>query len=84
VVRRDEILDSRATVPDGVVHRDFEAETLLLNLRSGTYHGLNVTGGRMLARRSSDWRASTACRRRTSPPTWRSSARSWPTAACWS
>lgn len=37
-----------AVVPDDVVHRAFEAETLLLNLDTGNYHGLNETGGRML------------------------------------
>lgn len=35
-------------VPEHVVHRAFEAETLLLNLQSGQYHGLNQTGGRFL------------------------------------
>jgi len=35
-------------VPEHVVHRAFEAETLLLNLESGQYHGLNQTGGRFL------------------------------------
>ena len=35
-------------MPDHVVHRAFEAETLLLNLDSGQYHGLNKTGGRFL------------------------------------
>jgi hypothetical protein len=46
--QRDEILGSKATVPEHVVFRSFEAETLLLNLESGQYHGLNATGGRML------------------------------------
>jgi Coenzyme PQQ synthesis protein D (PqqD) len=35
-------------VPDHVVYRVFEAETLLLNLRTGQYHGLNETGGRLI------------------------------------
>lgn len=35
-------------VPEHVVYRAFESETVLLNLRTGTYHGLNSTGGRML------------------------------------
>lgn len=35
-------------VPEHVVHRAFEAETLLLNLESGQYHGLNATGARLL------------------------------------
>jgi len=46
--RREEILDSRAVVPDGVVSRAFDAELLLLNLATGTYHGLDATGARML------------------------------------
>lgn len=45
---RDNILDSRASVPEGVVYRAFEAETLLLNLATGTYHGIDPTGARML------------------------------------
>lgn len=44
----DAILDSAVNVPEHVVYRAFEAETLLLNLESGQYHGLNQTGGRML------------------------------------
>ena len=32
-----------------VVHRAFPAETILLNLATGTYHGLNSTASRMLA-----------------------------------
>ncbi len=35
-------------IPDHVVHRRFPAETVLLNLETGQYHGLNPTGGRML------------------------------------
>ena len=42
------IIDSTAAVPEHVVYRAFEAETLLLNLETGQYHGLNETGGRML------------------------------------
>jgi Coenzyme PQQ synthesis protein D (PqqD) len=42
------MLDAVAQVPEHVVHRSFEAETLLLNLETGQYHGLNETGGRML------------------------------------
>jgi FkbM family methyltransferase len=43
------ILDSIAVVPKDVVHRAFEAETLLLNLETGRYHGVNVTGAELLA-----------------------------------
>jgi hypothetical protein len=35
-------------VPDHVVSRSFAAETVILNLETGKYHGLNTTGGRML------------------------------------
>jgi hypothetical protein len=34
-------------VPDGVVHRAFGDELVLLNLRSGQYHGLNSSGRRI-------------------------------------
>jgi hypothetical protein len=39
----------RARIPARVVHRDFPNETVVLNLETGQYHGLNVTAGRMLA-----------------------------------
>jgi Coenzyme PQQ synthesis protein D (PqqD) len=42
------LLKAKARVPDHVVYRWFEKETLLLNLNTGQYHGLNPTGGRML------------------------------------
>ena len=35
-------------VPAHVVYRAFVAETIMLNLQTGTYHGLNPTAGRML------------------------------------
>jgi hypothetical protein len=35
-------------VPQHVVYRDFAAETVVLNLNTGIYHGLNPTAGRML------------------------------------
>lgn len=41
-------LAARAHVPRHVVYRRFAAETVVLNLETGTYHGLNATGGRML------------------------------------
>lgn len=40
--------DSRVRLPDHVVYRSFVAETVVLNLQTGTYHGLNPMGGRML------------------------------------
>jgi hypothetical protein len=42
------MLDERFTVPDHVVHRRFAAETVVLNLQTGGYHGLNPVAGRML------------------------------------
>jgi hypothetical protein len=44
----DELLKSRLRLPDHVVHRNFVAETVVLNLKTGMYHGLNPTAGRML------------------------------------
>jgi hypothetical protein len=42
------LLDRRFAVPDHVVHRAFAAETVVLNLKTGGYHGLNPVAGRML------------------------------------
>src|SRR5687768_4189106 len=38
----------RVTIPQHVVFRAFVDETVVLNLESGRYHGLNPTAGRML------------------------------------
>jgi hypothetical protein len=35
-------------VPQHVVYRSFPAETVVLNLQTGKYHGLNATAGDML------------------------------------
>jgi hypothetical protein len=35
-------------IPEHVVFRSFAQETVVLNLQTGTYHGLNSTAGRML------------------------------------
>lgn len=42
------ILAQKMTIPEHVVYRAFVKETVVLNLQSGKYHGLNPTGGRML------------------------------------
>jgi hypothetical protein len=42
------LLRASVTVPQHVVYRSFPTETVLLNLQTGTYHGLNPIGGRML------------------------------------
>jgi len=44
----DPSLDHTAVVPQHVVHRAFAAETVMLNLQTGRYHGLNPSAGRML------------------------------------
>jgi hypothetical protein len=44
----DQLLSATAQVPEHVVYRAFEQETLLLNLDTGQYHGLNATGGRLI------------------------------------
>lgn len=43
-----ELLGASARVPEHVVHRGFAAETVVLNLNTGRYHGLNPVAGRML------------------------------------
>lgn len=47
-VETADILSSSARIPEHVVYRTFVYETVVLNLRTGKYHGLNRTGGRML------------------------------------
>jgi Coenzyme PQQ synthesis protein D (PqqD) len=47
-VERNDLLDACLRLPGHVVHRTFVAETVLLNLQTGTYHGLNPVGGVML------------------------------------
>jgi hypothetical protein len=42
------LLTSRIRVPHHVVYRSFPAETVVLNLHTGKYHGLNATAGGML------------------------------------
>ncbi len=44
---KHDLLDSRIAVPQHVMHRAFPTETVLLNLNTGQYHGLNPTAGRM-------------------------------------
>jgi Coenzyme PQQ synthesis protein D (PqqD) len=42
------LLSARVSVPQHVVYRNFPAETVVLNLDTGKYHGLNPSAGRML------------------------------------
>ena len=53
----------RVTVPDHVVHRPFEQETVLLNTRTGQYHGLNPVGGMLLDELSETGDAAESARR---------------------
>jgi Coenzyme PQQ synthesis protein D (PqqD) len=49
VVPKTDALDAACVrIPQHVVHRSFPAETVVLNLQTGQYHGLNTTAGRML------------------------------------
>src|SRR5947208_3173862 len=43
-----DMLAARLRVPEHVVYREFPEETIVLNLDSGMYHGLNRTATRML------------------------------------
>jgi hypothetical protein len=42
------LIDAVVSVPRNVIYRDFAAETVLLNIETGLYHGLNPVAGRML------------------------------------
>ncbi len=42
------LLNAKIRVPQHVVYRSFPSETVVLNLQTGKYHGLNPTAGRML------------------------------------
>lgn len=42
------LLAAGVTVPQHVVYRSFPTETVVLNLQTGKYYGLNATAGRML------------------------------------
>lgn len=42
------LLTANVKVPQHVVYRSFPSETVVLNLNTGKYHGLNATAGQML------------------------------------
>jgi hypothetical protein len=44
----NDLLGARVRMPQHVVCRSFVAETVVLNLQTGQYHGLNPTAGQML------------------------------------
>ena len=43
-----DLMAARVRVPQHVVFREFPAETVVLNLQTEQYHGLNPTAGAML------------------------------------
>jgi hypothetical protein len=43
------LLACKIKVPQHVVYRSFPTETVVLNLQTGRYHGLNATAGGMLS-----------------------------------
>jgi Coenzyme PQQ synthesis protein D (PqqD) len=45
---RAAFLRLRPLIPEDVARRSFPGETVLLNLSTGQYHGLNETGGAMV------------------------------------
>ena len=44
----EDLTAARVAIPQTVVYRTFVHETIVLNLETGLYHGLNSTGGKML------------------------------------
>jgi Coenzyme PQQ synthesis protein D (PqqD) len=44
----EELLGARVRMPQAVVFRSFPAETVVLNLDTGRYYGLNPSAGKML------------------------------------
>lgn len=45
---RESFSEAKVVMPRHVVHRSFPTETVVLNLQTGKYHGLNPTAGAML------------------------------------
>lgn len=48
VIGSDALLSARVRIPQTVVYRAFANETVVLNLDTGIYHGMNRTGANML------------------------------------
>jgi hypothetical protein len=46
--RSSSLLKARIKLPQHVVYRSFPSETVVLNLQTGKYHGLNPSAGSML------------------------------------
>lgn len=45
-VQWDQLSSRQVVVPRHVVHRSFASETVLLNVQTGHYHGMDAVGGR--------------------------------------
>jgi Coenzyme PQQ synthesis protein D (PqqD) len=43
-----DLLEATVRFPDHVIFRSFARETVALNLKTGQFHGLNATAGRMV------------------------------------
>jgi hypothetical protein len=48
IPKQASLLEVSVKVPQHVVYRSFPSETVVLNLQTGKYHGLNSTAGQML------------------------------------
>ena len=48
VIGSEALLSARVRIPQAVVYRAFANETVVLNLDTGIYHGMNPTGSNML------------------------------------
>jgi Coenzyme PQQ synthesis protein D (PqqD) len=57
-----ELTRTTIMIPDHVVFRTFAAETVILNVQTGQYHGLNTTAGSMLEALQRTGELSTAAR----------------------
>ena len=57
------LLDAEARVPEHVVCQRFPTETVMLNLQTGKYHGLNASAGLMLERLQEEGRVGAAAER---------------------
>ena len=55
-------LESRISVPEGVLFRDVEGEAVLLNTETGKYYGLDEVGTRMWTLLAEHGQVGPACR----------------------
>jgi hypothetical protein len=57
---RPDLSTAAISIPEHVVTRDLSGQTIVLNLNTGQYYGLNATGGAMLEHLKSSGSAKTA------------------------